>query len=386
MYNCEMLATPVPKAIARVVVTGETTNAHPFAAPPITPPPPPTPPATPPSPTIRLYTYGGNALVFDNDTMRELTVEHGVCGQLSGTLPLAPQQNTLLGYPLRITFFETVWLVRRRIARLVDGTAAGNVIANNWCNNEQEQERLIRMHESAVDAWREEKRRDALRAGARWRGVSKPSSLSTAAVTSSGTSPTASAPDLGALARAETEKEMEREKEQRRLTRIVFMETPTGDAVQGEELMDVRGAIVGTGRSLSQLRREYSMYAYLKGLGLGVLPGMRFGGVFVVYPGDPLRYHAHQIVNTRAYATEDVDLFTLCNRARLATGVRKVWVVGGDPREEEGEGEDDDDVDVDADADADADCANTVLNEDDICSEEWREGEMVCFSVEWAGF
>lgn len=91
---------------------------------------------------------------------------------------------------------------------------------------------------------------------------------------------------------------------------------------------------------------------------------MRFGGSFVAYPGDPLRYHAHQVVDTRAYATEDVDLFALCNRARLATGVRKVWVVGGDPEEVEGEDEADE--------------------EEDIYS--WSEGEMVCFSVEWAGF
>ncbi|TID31313.1 hypothetical protein CANINC_000101 [Pichia inconspicua] len=346
------LATPVPKVLANVqesileVSLIRSTNPHvesplrqvdsvnsgsPISNSTSPPSPTPSPTPTPTSETslIPLYCYGEHILIFDDKDMRKLTVQYGISGQLSGTLPLAPQQNTLLGYPFRLSIVETIWCLKHGIAELIDGRSTTLSAINNWCNSQTEQLRLTSMHETALDNWRAEKRKETARAragaGPRW---------------------SASTPDLHSTATLEREK------------RIVFMETPTA---MKTSVPLTHTALTYSGKSLQVLQREYKMYSYLRRLGHSVLNGMRFGGSFVAYPGDPLRYHAHQVVDTRAYATEDVDLFALCNRARLATGVRKVWVVGGDP--EEGEDE---------------------ADEEDICS--WGEGEMVCFSVEWAGF
>lgn len=102
------------------------------------------------------------------------------------------------------------------------------------------------------------------------------------------------------------------------------------------------------------LKDSQPLYDHLRDQGFMLCPGMRFGGTFVAYPGDPLRYHSHLIVNSRDYYNDDIGLKNIINGGRLATGVKKLWLVGGQSR-----------------------------------NSEWgdaKEEKVSCFSVEWAGF
>lgn len=109
----------------------------------------------------------------------------------------------------------------------------------------------------------------------------------------------------------------------------------------------------------------YSVFSDLKDRGYCLSPGLRFGGQFIGYPGDPLRYHAHLIVNTVRW-DDDIGLTKLIGGGRLATGVKKLWVVGS-----QAEG-------------------TTTTTDDkqqgDHNDEITSTNEVVCFSVEWAGF
>ncbi len=56
--------------------------------------------------------------------------------------------------------------------------------------------------------------------------------------------------------------------------------------------------------------------------------GLRFGGAYSVYPGDPFRYHAHFLANSYGW-NEEIDMLDIVGSGRLATGVKKGLLIGG---------------------------------------------------------
>lgn len=75
---------------------------------------------------------------------------------------------------------------------------------------------------------------------------------------------------------------------------------------------------------------SYLLYKELRQIGYFLSPGARFGGKFIAYPGDPLRYHSHLTVhNPIDYYKDPVDVLELIGNARLGTTVKKLWVIGG---------------------------------------------------------
>ncbi|GMM51204.1 tRNA splicing endonuclease subunit [Starmerella bacillaris] len=82
---------------------------------------------------------------------------------------------------------------------------------------------------------------------------------------------------------------------------------------------------------------RYAVYKYLVQKGYFVLPGLRFGCHYMAYPGDIMRYHSHYNVLGLDY-DEGIDLLTMVSGGRLATSVKKCWVIGAkNPETEETE-------------------------------------------------
>lgn len=79
---------------------------------------------------------------------------------------------------------------------------------------------------------------------------------------------------------------------------------------------------------------RYDVFEKLHELGYFLTPGLRFGAQFVAYPGDPLRFHSHFLVIGHTW-TEEFPVMDIVSGGRLGTGVKKAWLVGG--RDEEGE-------------------------------------------------
>ncbi|WPK25718.1 hypothetical protein PUMCH_003045 [Australozyma saopauloensis] len=84
-----------------------------------------------------------------------------------------------------------------------------------------------------------------------------------------------------------------------------------------------------------------------------LMPGLRFGGDFVAYPGDPLKFHSHLILKVLEQK-ESFDLLQLVTSGRLATAVKKAWVLVGE--------------------------SSTQRNKQN------QKPSLHCFSIEWAGF
>lgn len=141
-----------------------------------------------------------------------------------------------------------------------------------------------------------------------------------------------------------------------------FVEIPnTVDRYSREPLMDLASFIKShcNGETeLKQLIMNYNAFEHLKSMNFCILPGIRFGGEFIAYPGDPLRFHSHLIVNTK---TSSLDVLDLIAGGRLATGVKKIWLLVGSETEDQF----DDPVEV-----------------DDV----FKESNLLIFSIEWSGF
>ncbi|KAM9920764.1 hypothetical protein OXX59_006964 [Metschnikowia pulcherrima] len=71
---------------------------------------------------------------------------------------------------------------------------------------------------------------------------------------------------------------------------------------------------------------HYLAFKYLRDSQYFMMPGLRFGGAFVAYPGDPLKFHSHWIVKVLR-PQEEIDLLKLVTSGRLATAVKKAWLL-----------------------------------------------------------
>lgn len=79
------------------------------------------------SPPIEVSVIQGEAYVWSAASIATLRRNYGIVGLLTGSLPLIPQQNAFLGVPLQLFEEEVVYLLRRKAIVLVDDARAHNV-------------------------------------------------------------------------------------------------------------------------------------------------------------------------------------------------------------------------------------------------------------------
>lgn len=89
-----------------------------------------------------ISVINGEAYVWSAASIALLRRSYGIVGMLTGSLPLIPQQNAFLGVPLQLFEEEVVYLLRRGAATLVDDTRAHDVQA---------------LSEQDLDKWHEER-------------------------------------------------------------------------------------------------------------------------------------------------------------------------------------------------------------------------------------
>jgi tRNA-splicing endonuclease subunit Sen34 len=73
---------------------------------------------------------------------------------------------------------------------------------------------------------------------------------------------------------------------------------------------------------------SYPLFAHLHDKGYYMMPGLRFGCDYNVYPGDPLRFHSH-FAGVHFGWDEEITMMDLVGGGRLATSVKKGYLFGG---------------------------------------------------------
>lgn len=64
---------------------------------------------------VPIHLSQGVPFLWDVSDVDRARTQHHICGLLTGTLPLIPQQNVFLGLPLRLIPEEVVYLLRKGV-------------------------------------------------------------------------------------------------------------------------------------------------------------------------------------------------------------------------------------------------------------------------------
>ncbi|XP_072463585.1 tRNA-splicing endonuclease subunit Sen34 isoform X4 [Notamacropus eugenii] len=211
----------------------------------------------------------GQALVWGAEAAQTLRERLGVGGRLVGSLARGPRQNARLGLPLLLLPEE---------ARLLAEIGAATLVTAPRPDPGQQAQAVAAYHQEQESGFREQR---ALACEARRRRLQ----------------------DLAqhiAAGRAQKQR-------------------GPREAEQGEE-----GDWPHAGNPAHELR--YRVYKDLWERGYFLTSGGKFGGDFLVYPGDPLRFHAHFVAQCCAPG-DALPLSDLVSAGRLGTNVRKTLLL-----------------------------------------------------------
>ncbi|KIK21361.1 hypothetical protein PISMIDRAFT_681273 [Pisolithus microcarpus 441] len=316
---------------------------------------------------IPLRVSNKQAYVWDVDDIAKLRARHGICGMLTGTLPRLSQQNVFLGVPLVLMPEEVVFLVEKGLACLVDDKNAHHDPEPShlakWDNARlkaikhqlalAEEEREAREHQYMTmteEAMRKRKERERRKAGS----ASSPNDQSRS-------SPE---PAENLLAHdnhgAISDKQHGQDPPAASKTGVtsasytVHVSAPSSQLEWYQQsshsfttLASAREAGIWDYPSTPEERARCAVFRDLreKGYYLGI--GIKFGGDYLVYPGDPLRYHSHFVASVIASPRTPLQPMEIVAHGRLGTGTKKSHL---------------------------------------LC--EWDEENdiVTCYSIEWAGF
>ncbi|PWZ02530.1 hypothetical protein BCV70DRAFT_1750 [Testicularia cyperi] len=303
-------------------------------------------------------------------TVRSLQLlrEAGLTGSFTGTLPLVPQQNVFLGLPMQLMDEEVVYLLRQGKCIVVDeehsysqpSLADLRAWNTDWDADRSQQqleawqERLkLRAKFVAKKESRMETRSgmDNAKTGKRNEDQSLDRDSTDADVKIEANGEDSAAPPTPAPAPT---------KEQLDVLPwhyVIPSSSVVAPAVRGtdvssggstEHSMTWYTPVIYTTLSSVQTIFPYpvtseevgrcALFEYLKaapprGQGMWCMSGLRFGGTYSVYPGDPLRYHSHytaQLVlprnpnsNRKEIQSNPLHLASIIANGRLGTAVKK---------------------------------------------------------------
>jgi tRNA-splicing endonuclease subunit Sen34 len=110
---------------------------------------------------------------------------------------------------------------------------------------------------------------------------------------------------------------------------------------------------------------KYHVYRSLWRRGYFLTSGEKFGGDYLAYPGDPMRYHSHYIVSVRG-ADSSFTAMDLVTMGRLATNTKKTFVLATHRQE-----------------DSRSSSCSSSTSGSNLGTDT---GSVDCFSIAWAGF
>ncbi|KAL8967578.1 MAG: hypothetical protein Q9183_002855 [Haloplaca sp. 2 TL-2023] len=270
-----------------------------------------------PFPIFQISKHVRRYLLYDIKTVTWLRRAHNVLGVLIGSLPQSPQQNVFLGLPLELQPEEVKLLIEQDLAFVVvdldshkkaqqappkglkdyksdvqrEGLAAAKAVEKQKRQRTQEALQRLNIRQSTPDrSDTTETPRDSGAADQEDSLFDRPQSRASQ-VSSSNLAPYTSTPT----------------------TSYPPITPPSQETAAS--IPDVNAA-------------SFALFKHLHKKGYFLSPGLRFGCQFMVYPGDPLRFHSHFLAVSAAW-DDEIDLLDIVGGGRLGTGVKKAWMIGG---------------------------------------------------------
>lgn len=262
---------------------------------------------------VRITKIAGRYLVFDVKDVSTLRRAHNICAVFVGTTPQNPTQNIFQGLPIELYPEE---------ARLLVDKGAGYVVDDAASHLAQLTSLDVDSRAAYIQSLKT-RRRKAQRALDEEQAARKEAGQKMRARKNSRKLPETSNPAEDSLFSSEASEPAELKAGDDAPGVVVKQDThftPTTSS----------GLVHPTAQSTAMIDtpRSYPLYAHLNSLGYYITPGLRFGGDYSVYPGDPFRYHAHFIATSYDW-DEEITVLDLVGGGRLGTAVKKGFLIGG---------------------------------------------------------
>ena len=344
----------------------------------------------------------GEAYVWSAASIALLRRKHGIVGLLTGSLPLIPQQNAFLGVPLQLFEEEVVYLARRKAIILVDDTKAHNVdgmrgdALNQW--HAQRLASILEQRRAAAEEARESKEKWKQQLALSDAAMEKKKSREMRRLQDT---VSIDVDEAASLQPDPESKPLDDDAGARNTSHLLTIPSASADLPWhtvrlGDNAFDSLSSAANAGLwrypSNADQRARCAVFEALRAKGYYMGKGLRFGGDFVVYPGeacscgisgrtgltfaspsagDPLRYHSHFTATVQTTPQSPVSAHELIAAGRLGTAVKKAHLLCSVRSPLEGQGEE-------------AAWLRRTSGDDDEAGEQW--GEVDFISLTWAGF
>jgi tRNA-splicing endonuclease subunit Sen34 len=278
-----------------------------------------------PSEPIPISLIAGRYLLFDINVVTYLRRTHHICGVLIGSIPQIPQQNVFLGLPLELMPEEAKLLVEKEAAYIVDDLT--------W-----HKEKFSTMEGSEKKKYLGSLRAKGLEARKIAEGASRMRSENALAKQAALRRQKESQPEEQASS-GDTPDDHASES----LFEDVRSASPTPSTASSkpDTLYGVTPTTSYSPSSLPQtttlqpappVPSSYPLFEHLHSRDYFLMPGLRFGCDYNVYPGDPLRFHSH--FSATSYGWDDeFSMIDIIGGGRLGTRVKKSFLIGGEDPE-----------------------------------------------------
>jgi tRNA-splicing endonuclease subunit Sen34 len=283
---------------------------------------------------IPISLIAGRYLLFDVNVVTYLRSTHHICGSMIGTIPQNPQQNVFLGLPVELMPEEANLLVQKEVAYIVDDRSWHKSFhTSDGVDRQKYLESLRATGIKARKAAQHNARKSSEKALAKIArqkaaaeaeaGIEEDSSLLTET-----DAPYTSLDESSTIADDSTEASLFGGEGSR---------APSTSAFHSTAPYAVTPTTTYSPSSLPQnpdppsdpdVRSSYALFAHLHSLDYFIMPGLRFGCDFNVYPGDPLRFHSHFLATSYGF-NQDIPMLDIIGGGRLGTAVKKGFLIGG---------------------------------------------------------
>jgi len=288
---------------------------------------------------IPISVVSGRYLLFDINVVTYLRRTHNICGVLIGGIPQVPQQNVFLGLPLELIPEEVKLLVEKEVAYIVDDNA-WHKERFNTLQGEDRKKYLDSLRSRGLQAHKEtaaaakQRTKTALAKQAAMRAHSKTASKD---VSTEDERP--ATPESANISFEEEDSLFGPD----RPASLSYSQSESG-ALKPYPVTPTttyNSSLLPENPSQQPdppVPSSYPLFAHLHSKGYYTMPGLRFGGDYNVYPGDPLRFHSHFIATGYEW-DQEIPVLDLIGGGRLGTAVKKGFMIGAEDPDSESDGE-----------------------------------------------
>ncbi|KAI0846749.1 SEN34 subunit of tRNA-splicing endonuclease [Daldinia vernicosa] len=285
-------------------------------------------------PPVRISKVAGRYLLFDIDDVMHLRKNHNICSVFVGTIPQNPQQNIFMGLPIELMPEEAQVLVDKNVAYIVDDAAfhparlaiLDDDARRRYLQSVKAEGRMAQMAaaESKLSAKPKVITTTTKKEKVKPKKSENEASLeaddeetSTSLFSPPSPPPSSGVPSHSQLLQAEDHP--------------AFAITPTTSSLilpPSPPHAPPEGPFPFPFSASVTVPPSYPLYAHLQDRGYYMMPGLRFGCDYNVYPGDPLRFHSHFQAASYGWE-EEIAVLDLVAGGRLGTNVKKGYLIGG---------------------------------------------------------